>query len=59
MHHAGVEAAKVVISTISDEILVGTDNLKLIDQIKKIAPRPDHRYCRKYCPGRGALSGRG
>jgi Kef-type K+ transport system membrane component KefB/Trk K+ transport system NAD-binding subunit len=39
LHHAGIEAAKVVISTISDEILVGTDNLKLIDQMKKIAPQ--------------------
>lgn len=39
LHHAGIEGAKIVISTISDEILVGTDNLKLIDQIKKIAPQ--------------------
>ncbi len=39
LHHAGIEAAEVVISTISDEILVGTDNLKLIDQIRKIAPQ--------------------
>ena len=30
--------AKIVISTISDEILVGTNNLRLIDQMKKIAP---------------------
>ena len=39
LHHAGIEAAKLVISTISDEILVGTNNLRLIDQIKKIAPQ--------------------
>lgn len=39
LHHAGVAEAKIVISTISDEILVGTDNLKLIDQIRKIAPQ--------------------
>jgi Kef-type K+ transport system membrane component KefB/voltage-gated potassium channel Kch len=39
LHHAGIEEAKIVISTISDEILVGTNNLKLIDQIKKIAPQ--------------------
>ncbi len=38
LHHAGIDAAKLVISTIPDEILVGTDNLKLIDRIKKIAP---------------------
>jgi Trk K+ transport system NAD-binding subunit len=39
LHHAGIEDAKVVFSTISDEILVGTDNLKLIDLIKRIAPQ--------------------
>jgi Kef-type K+ transport system membrane component KefB/voltage-gated potassium channel Kch len=39
LHHAGIEAAKIVISTISDEILVGTNNFRLIDQIKKIAPQ--------------------
>jgi Kef-type K+ transport system membrane component KefB len=39
LHHAGIEEAKIVISTISDEILVGTSNLRLIDQIKKIAPQ--------------------
>ena len=39
LHHAGIEEAKIVISTISDEILVGTNNLRLIDQIKKIAPQ--------------------
>jgi Kef-type K+ transport system membrane component KefB/voltage-gated potassium channel Kch len=38
LHHAGIDEAKIVISTISDEILVGTNNLKLIDQMKKIAP---------------------
>ena len=38
LHHAGIDEAKIVISTISDEILVGTSNLKLIDQMKKIAP---------------------
>jgi Kef-type K+ transport system membrane component KefB len=39
LHHAGIGEAKIVISTISDEILVGTSNLKLIDQMKKIAPK--------------------
>ena len=38
LHHAGIGEAKIVISTISDEILVGTNNLRLIDQMKKIAP---------------------
>jgi Kef-type K+ transport system membrane component KefB/Trk K+ transport system NAD-binding subunit len=38
LHHAGINGAKIVLSTISDEILVGTNNSRLIDQIKKIAP---------------------
>jgi Kef-type K+ transport system membrane component KefB/voltage-gated potassium channel Kch len=39
LHHAGIAEAKIVISTISDELLVGTNNLKLIDQMKKIASK--------------------
>ena len=39
LHHAGIDEAKIVISTISDEILVGTNNLRLIDQMKKISPK--------------------
>jgi Kef-type K+ transport system membrane component KefB len=38
LHQAGIGEAKVVISTISDELLVGTNNLRLIDQIQRIAP---------------------
>jgi Kef-type K+ transport system membrane component KefB len=38
LHHAGIDAAKIIISTIPDEMLVGTDNLRLIGQLKKIAP---------------------
>jgi Kef-type K+ transport system membrane component KefB len=38
LHHAGIDEAKIVISSISDEILVGTSNLRIIDQMKKIAP---------------------
>ena len=40
LHHAGISETKIVISTISDEILVGTSNLRIIDQMKKIAPGP-------------------
>jgi Kef-type K+ transport system membrane component KefB len=39
LHHAGIGEAKILISTISDEILVGTNNLKLIDQMQRIAPK--------------------
>jgi Kef-type K+ transport system membrane component KefB/voltage-gated potassium channel Kch len=38
LHHAGIHGAKVVISTIPDTMLVGTDNLKIIHQIRKICP---------------------
>jgi Kef-type K+ transport system membrane component KefB/Trk K+ transport system NAD-binding subunit len=38
LHHAGIGGAKIVISTISDELLVGTDNLRLINRLQKIAP---------------------
>ncbi|MGB8992370.1 MAG: cation:proton antiporter [Desulfobaccales bacterium] len=39
LHHAAIEEAEIVISTIADEILVGTTNLKLMQVIKKNAPR--------------------
>ncbi len=38
LHHAGIHAAKVVISTIPDTILKGTDNLKIIQKIQKLCP---------------------
>ena len=39
LHQAGIGEAKIVISTIADELLVGTDNLRLIRRMKKIAPK--------------------
>jgi Kef-type K+ transport system membrane component KefB len=39
LHHAGVHAAKVAISTVPDNILVGTDNLQMIEQIQTICPQ--------------------
>lgn len=38
LHHAGLEHVKIAISTITDEILVGTDNLRLISEIRSLAP---------------------
>ena len=38
LHHAGVHEAKVAISTVPDNILVGTDNLQLIKQIQNVCP---------------------
>jgi len=36
LHHAGIHDAKVVISTIPDSILVGTDNLRLMKHIQSL-----------------------
>ena len=38
LHHANIHDTKIIISTIPDSILVGTDNLKIIKQLKSIAP---------------------
>lgn len=38
LHHAGIHDMKIVISTIPDSILVGTDNLKIIRHIKELCP---------------------
>ncbi len=38
LEHAGVHHAKVVVSSISDDFLRGTDNLKLLKTIRKINP---------------------
>ncbi len=38
LHHAGLHDVKIVISTIPDTILVGTDNLKIIRHMKEICP---------------------
>ncbi|MDR3238297.1 MAG: cation:proton antiporter [Spirochaetia bacterium] len=38
LHHAGIHTAKIVISTIPDPLLVGTDNLKIIKHIKEVCP---------------------
>lgn len=39
LHHAGLEHVKIAISTITDEILVGTDNNRLISEIRALAPQ--------------------
>jgi len=39
LHHAGVHAAKVAISTVPDHILVGTDNVHMIKHIQTICPQ--------------------
>jgi Kef-type K+ transport system membrane component KefB len=39
LHHAGLEDAKLVLSTIPDDILVGTDNLKIIKLAQNLCPQ--------------------
>jgi Kef-type K+ transport system membrane component KefB len=38
LHHAGIQDVKIVVSTIPDTILVGTDNLRIIRLMKEICP---------------------
>jgi Kef-type K+ transport system membrane component KefB len=38
LNHAGIHDVRVVISTIPDAILVGTDNMKIIRHMKEICP---------------------
>jgi Kef-type K+ transport system membrane component KefB len=38
LHHSGVHDAKIVISTIPDSILVGTDNMRILARIKAECP---------------------
>jgi Kef-type K+ transport system membrane component KefB len=38
LHHAGIHEAKVAISTIPDNLLTGTNNLKMIRQVRQLCP---------------------
>lgn len=38
LEHAGIEEAKVLLSTVSDDFLRGTSNLKILQQLRKAAP---------------------
>jgi len=38
LEHAGIEEAKVIISTISDDFLRGTSNLKILKQLRAMSP---------------------
>jgi CheY-like chemotaxis protein len=38
LRHAGIEHAQVVVSSISDWFLQGTDNLRLLRQVRSLAP---------------------
>ncbi len=38
LHHAKIHHARLVVSTISDQILKGTDNARLLQQIRQLCP---------------------
>jgi hypothetical protein len=38
LHHAGIEQAEVVVSSITDDILRGTTNLRLMRNIRRLSP---------------------
>jgi len=39
LHHAGIEQAELVVSTITDDILRGTTNLRLMRNIRRLSPK--------------------
>ncbi len=41
LHHVGIEDARLVISTVPDSILVGTNNLKLTQQLSRLCPQAE------------------
>ncbi len=38
LHHAGLSGASVIVSTIPDTLLKGTDNIRLVKNLKQLAP---------------------
>jgi Kef-type K+ transport system membrane component KefB len=38
LHHAGIDRARVVVSTIPDDLMRGTDNARLVAAVRKINP---------------------
>jgi Kef-type K+ transport system membrane component KefB/Trk K+ transport system NAD-binding subunit len=39
LHHAHLDKAKVIVLTIPDEMLVGTNNCKLVEAVREISPK--------------------
>lgn len=39
LHHAGVDRARVVVSTVSDDLMRGTNNTKLVAAVRKLNPK--------------------
>jgi voltage-gated potassium channel Kch len=41
LHHAAVHHARVLVSTITDGVLKGTTNLRLLKQVRKVCPKAE------------------
>lgn len=39
LHHAGIDRAEIVLSTVSDDLIRGTSNTKLVSVVRKINPK--------------------
>jgi Kef-type K+ transport system membrane component KefB/Trk K+ transport system NAD-binding subunit len=39
LHHAGIDRARIVVSTVADDLLRGTDNRRIVEAVRKINPK--------------------
>jgi voltage-gated potassium channel Kch len=38
LHHAGIDRARVVVSTVPDDLMRGTDNRRLVESVRRLSP---------------------
>ena len=55
LRHAGIERAAIIVSSISDWLLQGTDNFRLLRQARSLAPAARHRHGGHAARGRAAV----
>jgi hypothetical protein len=39
LHHAGIDKARVVVSTVPDDLMRGTDNRRLVESVRRLSPK--------------------
>jgi voltage-gated potassium channel Kch len=39
LHHAGIDKARVVVSTVPDDLMRGTDNRRLVETVRRLSPK--------------------
>jgi Kef-type K+ transport system membrane component KefB/voltage-gated potassium channel Kch len=59
LEHAGIEEATVILSTISNDFLRGTDNLTLLQQLRRMNPRAKIIVCAEKLESAKAMYGAG